>query len=212
MREQWLCDCGQVSKTVAVDDETVQRITNGDTACLGVGNNGSPHVEVAVLVEVGVHHASTGLNDGHAGIIANEVYQPTSAARYTEVDVAHGTEHRSRSFVGGGEQGHHVGVYAMLAKHVVDKLYGGTVAAVSILATLQHTGITALETKGEHVEGDVRPSLVNHADYAERHTHPTEPQSVSQRLLLRDMSQRRGQRGHVTHVGGDGLQSGWREL
>ena len=76
------------------------------------------------------------------------------------------------------------------------------VALVGILAALEHTGVAALEAKGEHVEGDVWACLVDHADDAEGYGDATEAQTVGQRLLLGDMTEGGGQGGHVAHVGG----------
>ena len=89
----------------------------------------------------------------------------------------------------------------------MDEFDGGAVAAVGILSTLQHTGVTALKAEGEDVERHVGTGLVDHTDDTERHTDATKAQPVRQRLLLGDVSEGRRQRGYVAHVGSDVLQS-----
>ena len=62
------------------------------------------------------------------------------------------------------------------------------VRVVSILAAFQHAGVTALEAKGEDIEGDVGACLIDHADNPEGHAHALQTQTVGQCLLLGDMT------------------------
>ena len=63
-----------------------------------------------------------------------------------------------------------------------------TVGAVGILAAFQHTGVTALETEGEDVDGHIGTGLVDHTDDTEGHADTTETETVRQCLLLGDVS------------------------
>ena len=94
----------------------------------------------------------------------------------------------------------------------MDERYFGAVRLVGILTALQHTGIAALEAEGEDIERHVGTGLVDHADDTERHADAAEAQTVGQRLLLGDMTERGGEDRHVTHVGGDALQTTLRQL
>ena len=87
-----------------MNEQTVEGVADADAARLGVVDDGLAHLQVAVLVEVGVHHAGTRLDDGHAGRVAHEVDELAAATGYAEVDVAHGIEHLARGLVGGGQQ------------------------------------------------------------------------------------------------------------
>ena len=114
--------------------------------------------------------------------------------------------------MGGGQQGDHAVVDALLAEHFADEPDARLIRSLSVAAALQRTGITTLETEGEDIEGDVGSRLIDHADDAEGHAHAMDAQAVGQRAGIGHQTQGRGQLGHVAHVGRDGLESRGREL
>ena len=145
-------------------------------------------------------------------MVAYELDEFLAAARNAQVDISHGIEHLASSLVGGWQQGGNGRVDAVVLQDIVDEADDGAVAVVGVLATFQHTGITALETQREHVERDIGPGLVDHADDSEGYRHSSQAQSVGQGGLLQRLSQRTGQRSHLPHIIGNAFQTGWREL
>lgn len=107
----------------------------------------------------------------------------------------------------GGQQAHHIGAYSLLAQHLMNDVDYGSIAAVGILAALEHTGVAALETKREHIEANVRACLIDYADHTERHTHLAQTQAVRQRALRERMAEGRWQRCHMTHVGSNAFKA-----
>ena len=76
----------------------------------------------------------------------------------------------------------------MLLQNFLDEAHDATVRVVGILATLQQTSIARLEAKREHVEGDVRTGLIDNTDYAERHTHTLQVETVWQHHMFQHAS------------------------
>ncbi len=202
---QWRDECGQVGEARGVDDDAVERVADAGAPRLGVEDDAAPHVEVAVLVEVTVHHAGARLDDRHFGVVADKLYQPLAATGNAEVDVVHGGEHLTRCLMRERQQFDGRRVDALLAQHLLDKADARPTRCFGVFSTFQHAGVATLEAQREHVEGDVGPRLIDHAYDAERHTHPPQMEAVGQRLLLQRAAERRGQRGHMTHVSGYAL-------
>ena len=152
-----------------MNEQAVQGIAHADAPRLGVVHDSAALAEVAVLVEVGVDDAGSRLDDRHPGVVAHEVNELAASAGDAEVHISHGIQQFSRGLVGGGQQGHGVGVYVMALQHVVDETYGRAVGGVGIASALEDAGIAALEAEREDVEGDVGTGFVDHADDAEGH-------------------------------------------
>ena len=168
--------------------QTIQGVADRDTTGFGVVDDGTAHLQVTILVEVGVHHASACLYNGDASCITHKINEFTSAARDAEIHIAYSIQHLASSLVGGWQQGYNILVDTILFEHLVNQGYLFAVRAVGILTAFQHTGVAALETKGEDVERDVGTGLVYHADDAKGHRHTTETKAVGQRLLFGDMT------------------------
>ena len=68
-------------------EQTVERIAHADATRLGIIDNGTSHLEVALFVEISVHHSGTRLDDRNAGSVTYEINQPTSATRDTKINI-----------------------------------------------------------------------------------------------------------------------------
>ena len=161
-----------------MDDKTIQGIANADTTSLGITDDGFAHLQVALFVEIGIDNTCTRLNDWYAGSIANKVDKASSTTRNTQVDIAYGIEHLASSFMGGRQQSDDIWIDAKLFQYLMNEFYRGLIGEVSIRATFQYTGITALEAQRENIEGDVRTSLIDHADHTKRYADTMQTQTV----------------------------------
>ena len=200
-------ECRQVAKAVLMDDETVEGIADRHTTGLGIVDDCLAHLQVTILVEVGVDDTGTRLNDGDAGGIADKVDEFPSTTGNTEVYISHGIEHLTRSLVGGRQQRDDIRADTVFLQDLMNQRHLLTIRAVGILTTFQHTGIAALETEGENVESHIGTGLIYHTNHTEGYRDPAEPQAVGKGLLLGDMSKGGGEGGDITHVGGDTFQT-----
>ena len=191
----------KVRQTAFVDEQAVERIAHTDTAALGIGNDALAHGPVAITVEIAMHHPGTCLYDRHLGGVAYKTYKILSSARYAEVYVVYGTEHLGGSLMGGRQQLDDVCADALLFQHTVYQCHGGTVGAVGILASLQHTGIAALEAERKDIVRHVGACLVHHAYHAEGYRHALQVQTVVEGGILQYAPQGRRQLCHMAHVG-----------
>ena len=98
----------KVLEAALVDEQAIQRIAHTDTAGLGIVDDGLAHLQVAVLVEIGVHYAGTRLDDRDTGSIADKVNQLAASTGDAEIDIAHGIEHLTSSLMGGWQQGNDI--------------------------------------------------------------------------------------------------------
>ena len=128
-------------------EQTVERIAYADATRLGIIDNGTSHLEVALFVKISVHHSGTRLDDRNAGSITYEINQPTSAARDTKINIANSIKHLASSLKGGREQSDDIWINAISLQYLMNELHLLAIAAVSVLAALQHTRIAALEAK-----------------------------------------------------------------
>ena len=195
-----------------MNEQAVEGIADGYAAGLGVVDDRLAHLQVTILIKIGVHDTGTRLDDRYTGGVSDKVDEFATATGDAEVDIADGIQHLTRCLMGGGQEGYDILRYAILFQDLMDQCHFLAVTAVGILTTFQYTGITALETEGEDIERHIRTRLVDHADHTEGHTDTTEPQTVGQGLLFGDMSQWGRQGGDVTHVAGDTLQTTLRQL
>ena len=77
----------KVEKTVLVYNQAVQGIADAHSPGLGIRDDGSPLVQIPVLVEISVADAGSGLYYRNAGILTDEIYQTPAAARYHQVHI-----------------------------------------------------------------------------------------------------------------------------
>ena len=75
-----------------MDEQTVEGIADGNAARLGIQDDSLAHLQVALFVKVGVHHAGTRLDDRNAGGVAYKVDKPSTATWYAEVYIPHGIQ------------------------------------------------------------------------------------------------------------------------
>ena len=67
------------------------------------------------------------------------------------------------------------------------------------MSAAQHSRVAGFQAQACHVHGDVRTSLVNHADDADGHTHLVESYAVGQAVAADDLADRVGQGCDMTH-------------
>ncbi len=193
MVEQGLNQFDEVTQAALVDDKAVEGIAHRDTTCLGIADNLLAHLQVTLLVEIGVDDACTSLDDGDAGGVTHEVDETTSATGNAEVYITHGIEHFARGLMSCWQQGDNVGIDAEVLEYLMDEFDAGLIGEVGIASTFQHAGIAALEAEREYVVGHVRTGLVDHADDAEGYADTMQAQTVGQRFLLGDVTKWRRQ-------------------
>ena len=104
-----------------MNQQTVECIAYAHSSAFGIGDDALAHLQVAILVEVAVYHAGSGLYNRYFGGITNEVDELLSATRNTEVDIAHGIQHFAGSLMGSREERTYVWIHAILYQHPVDK-------------------------------------------------------------------------------------------
>ena len=76
----------------------------------------------------------------------------------------------------------------------------------------QEGGVARLEAEPGGVAGHVGAVLVDHADHAQRHPHPRNPQAVRPHPAVDDLAHRVGQRGHPPQAGGHRRRSARRSV
>ena len=86
-----------------MNQQTVERIAYAHSSALGIGDDALAHLQVAILIEVAVYHASSGLDNRHFGSITHKVDKFFSATRNAEVDIAYSIQHFACSLVGSRE-------------------------------------------------------------------------------------------------------------
>ena len=85
-----------------MNQQTIQRIADTHAACLGIVDDGAPHLQIAVLIEIGVYHTGACLDDGDTGGVAHEVDELSAATGDAEIHIADGIQHLTRCLMGGG--------------------------------------------------------------------------------------------------------------
>ena len=130
-----------------MNEKTVEGVADRDAAGFGIIDNGAAHLQVAVFIEIGVHHAGTGLDDGDTGGVAHKVDEFATTAWDAEVHITYGIEHLTRGLMGSWQQGYHILGNTILFEYLVNQRHLLTVGAVGILTTFQHTGIATLEAE-----------------------------------------------------------------
>ena len=88
-----------------MDKQAIQRIADADATRFGIQDNPLAHLQIALGIEISIHHTSSRLDDRHTSIVAHEVNQPAPATRNANIDIPHSAEHLSRGLMSGREQG-----------------------------------------------------------------------------------------------------------
>ena len=204
-------DGRQVGEAVAVDDEAVEGVADADATRLGIDDDGDGFLQVGGAVDIAVYDAGTRLDDWHAGVVADIVDEAVAATRDDEVHLAVGCQQAVGVLVAGEQQGA-LGGQAVALQHLVDEAYDGRAAVLGIAAALEDAGAARLQAEGEAVEADVGASLKDDANHTEGHAHAHQLQAVGQGAVFQHPTERRGQAGYLTQVGGDVAQAGLGEL
>ena len=82
---------------------------------------------------------------------------------------------------------------------------------VRVPASLEQAGVAALEAQRKDIESHVGAGLINDADDPERNGDLPESQTVGESTVRQRPVQRRGQGGHLPHIGSDAFQTLLRE-
>ena len=134
-----------------MNQEAVQRIANAHPTGLGIIDDGTALFQVAVLIEICVHHSGTRLNDRNTGIVTHKCNQFLSSTRNAEVNIPHSIQQFCRCLVGRWHQCHYICRNPFCLKCLMNKAYDSFVAMLSITATLQNAGITTFKTKRKNI-------------------------------------------------------------
>ena len=196
----------EVTKAVAVDDEGVERVADAGAAGFGVEDDLLAQFKVAAFVEIGVHNACAGFDDGNLGVVAHKVDQLLAPSWNDHVDVANRIEHDGGGLTLSGEQVNGIGVDAVLFQDAMDKLDNGDVGVHGIAAALQHSGVTRLQAEGKDIEGDIWPCFVDDANDTDGNSHLFQVKPVLKHSLFKHHIERGGERRDVADVGGNGFE------
>jgi len=142
---QWSAQFRQVLQPVGMDNEAVEGVAHAASTGLCIVHDVASDGDVALIVEVAVHHSGPGLYHRDLRRVANEVDQSLAASGNTEVYVVHGPQHLTGSFVGGGQQGHDIRVDAQLAQHLTDEVHPRLAGVYGIFPTFQDTGVATFQ-------------------------------------------------------------------
>ena len=83
-----------------MNQQTVKGVAYRDTTRLGIVNDGFTHLQVTFLIEIGVYHSCTSLNDRDAGGITDKVDKLSSTTGDAKVYIAHGIQHFTCGLMG----------------------------------------------------------------------------------------------------------------
>ena len=187
-----------------VDQQRLGGVADAGAVGLGVEHDVEGHVEVGVGVDVDVAVADAGLDDRHRGLLDDRLDQPRSPARDDEVDEpARLHEVLGRRPVVGGDLLDGVGREAGRRDRVTHDRDDRRVGVRGGRRAAQQHGVAGLEADAGGVGGDVGPSLVDHADDADRDADLLHAQAVGQRRAAHDLADRVGQAGDVAQTLGE---------
>ena len=103
-----LAEGGQVAQATFMNEQAVEGIANGDTAGLGIVDDRLAHLQVTVLIEIGIHDTSARLDDRYTGGVSDKVDELTTTTGNAEVDIADGIQHLACCLVGGRQKGYDI--------------------------------------------------------------------------------------------------------
>ena len=91
-----------------MDEQAVEGVADAHPACLGIIDDPTAFLQVAVFVEVGMNNACSCLYDRHTGIAADEVDELPSSTGNAEVNIADSTKQFCRCLMRRRHQSHHI--------------------------------------------------------------------------------------------------------
>ena len=91
----------EVAQSVFVNQQPAECIAYAYSSALGIGDDALAHLQIAILVEVTVYHAGSGLYNRYFGSITHEAAALLSPPRDTEVAIPHCIQHFAGSLMGG---------------------------------------------------------------------------------------------------------------
>ena len=100
-----------------------------------------------MFVEVAMTDAGSCLDDWHCGILADILNESAATARNDQVDISVSMQHLRRCLMSGRQQRYTIGIYTVLLKYCFNNADDGLVGIVSIFTSLEHAGISTLQTK-----------------------------------------------------------------
>ena len=204
---KWSNKSGQSPYALMMYEKTVESVAHAYTSCLAILYYAGAHIRIAKLIEISMHHTCTRLYNRYACRLTHKVNQASAATRDAEVYIPHCCQHLVCSLMSGRKQTDNILVYVMLTQHLLGKLNYGTVGRVGILASLQHTGIARLETKGEDIEADIRTRLVYNAHHSIGNTLLAQAKTIRKRLCIKHLAKRIIQVSHIAQGSGYIMQT-----
>ena len=187
-----------------MDEQAFRRIAYARALALGVDQNILRHLEVGGRVHINVADARAGLDDGHGRVHDNRADQSCAAARNQHIKVAVQLHHLGCGVAAGVLHQIDSVLRQALGRqclaHQPGQAHGGLEC---LLAAAQNARRTGLEAQHSRIHGDIRASLIDDADHAHRHALLTDVQTVRTLVHPEHLTDRVGQRRHLTAAFGD---------
>ena len=190
-----------------MNQKTVERVAHRDATALGVLHDTGGLLQVGILVHIAVHHSGTRLNDTDGGILPDVIDKTARTAWDEYIHQPSGVQQFCRCLSCGGQQSDGVGSKTVLLQHIVQQTHDSLTALLGIAASFEDAGTAGFQTECCHVDGDIGASLVDDTYHTERHTHALQIESVGERALLEDASQRGRKCCHLACVGCNTFQT-----
>jgi hypothetical protein len=193
----------------SVDQQRLGGAANAGTAHLGVDGDRNRHVEFGRAVDIEVADAFKMRENRHARLLLHSGHEALAPARDDHVEIAGKTgEHLAdRRAVGYGHELDRIlgqaGDRQALDEASVDR--GGRIQRIR--AAAQDDRIASLQAERAGVGRDVRPTLVDHADDAERRAHTLDVKAVRPVPLGDDLPDRVLQRRDLAYAFGHGFDT-----
>ena len=191
----------ELGRDAGVHQDRLDRVAHAEAVRLGVDRQLVRHgqvggaVDVDVAVPVAVEHV------GHGGVLDQRLDERRPAARDQAVDLpAQPHEGDGRLVRRVLHQRHGVLGQPGLHHGPAQQRDDGPVGVEGGGRAAQEGGVARLEAQAGGVARHVGPVLVDHADHAERHPHPRDPQAVGPHPALDHLAHRVGQRGHLAQA------------
>ena len=179
----------------AVDEQGLGGAADSGAAHLGVDDDGARHLKVGGAIHVSVADAFQVLEKRDPALGGDAFDQRFAAARHDDVDELAHLEHLTD---GGAVRGRHQldggGGQIGLGQPAVQRGNDGGRRMIALGAAAQDDCVARLEAQSTGVGGDVGPRFIDHADDAERHSHPRYIEAVGTIPPGQHLAHRIGQR------------------
>ena len=148
-----------------MDQKYFLRIANRRSAGLGIDHNRKCLFQVRFLVYIDMADACSCLDNRHSGIFYHCLNEPRPTARYQEVNLTLGSHQLSgRDTTGILDQFDHFWRNSSLLQTSLEGGHNGLGRLKGLLASPQNNSISALNSQGCRIGGDIWTTLINHAN------------------------------------------------